>query len=105
MITYMIVNRQPDLVWYAQRWYEVDMGLLSVKPDAITLAWMLRMSLRMLAGPKRERTVRRYWQSAVSRGIHEDILQSSILPESELGLLSEVGDKSDNFWPKSCGER
>ncbi|EFR02380.1 DNA-directed RNA polymerase [Nannizzia gypsea CBS 118893] len=90
MITYMIVNRQPDLVWYAQRWYEVDMGLLSVKPDAITLAWMLRMSLRMLAGPKRERTVRRYWQSAVSRDIHEDILQSSILPESELGLLSEI---------------
>ncbi|KAK2845275.1 hypothetical protein FQN49_005880 [Arthroderma sp. PD_2] len=90
MITYMVVNRQPDLVWYAQRWFEVDMSLLSVKPDAITIAWMLRMCLRMLTGLKRERTARRYWQLAFKRQIHEDVLQSSILLESDIGLLSEI---------------
>ncbi|KAK2736397.1 DNA-directed RNA polymerase [Myotisia sp. PD_48] len=90
MVSYMIVNRQPRLVWYAQRWFEVDMQLLSAQPDAITFAWMLRMALRMLVGQKQERTVRRYWKMALKRDIGEDVLQSGILPESDLGLLSQL---------------
>lgn len=91
LVTEIIVNRRFDMVWYAQRWFEVDMKLLSVEPDAITFALMLRMSLRMLLGSKRDRTVRRYWELARSEYIEEDVLRAPILSESDLGLLSEVG--------------
>lgn len=91
MVSHMIVNRRPGMVWAAQRWFEVDMRqLANVEPDATTYALMLRMSLRMLLGPKRDRTVHRYWGMVKESQMEEEVLGLPILSEADLGLLSEI---------------
>jgi DNA-directed RNA polymerase len=91
MVSYMILSRNPKMVWPAQRWFEVDMRHGGVQPDATTYALMVRMSLRMLHGPKRDRTVRRYWELAKRTGVEEELLGLPVLSELDLGELSEVG--------------
>ncbi|WEW57393.1 DNA-directed RNA polymerase [Emydomyces testavorans] len=91
MVSHMILNRRPGMVWAAQRWFEVDMQQLAkVEPDATTFALMLRMALRILLGPRRDRTVRRYWALAKKANVEEDVLGLPILSEADLGLLSEI---------------
>jgi hypothetical protein len=63
---------------------------------------MIRMSLRMLHGSKRERSVRRYWGLAKKADLHEDLLASEVLTDLDLGELSKVGTGSsiiDGFCP------
>jgi DNA-directed RNA polymerase len=90
MISHMIVTRQSKLVWPVQRWFEVDMQNDGVEPDAASYALMMRLALRMLHGPKRDRTVRRYWDLAKRAGVEDEVLGIPILSELELGELSEV---------------
>lgn len=90
VISHMIFTRQNDMVLPVQRWFEVDMPKGGVTPDATTYASMIRMSLRMLHGPKRDRTVRRYWEMAKNAVIEEEVLAVPVLSELELGELSEV---------------
>ncbi|EEP75502.1 predicted protein [Uncinocarpus reesii 1704] len=91
MVSHMIVNRRPSMVWAAQKWFEVQMLQISkMQPDATTYALMLRMTLRMLLGPRRDRTVRRYWDMAKEAQVEEDVLGLPILSETDLGLLSEI---------------
>lgn len=91
MVAHMIYTRQSDMVLPLQKWFEVDMPAGGVKPDATTFAVMVRMSLRMLHGSKRDRSVRRYWGLAKSAGLHEDLLASEVLTDLDLGELSKVG--------------
>ncbi|KAI2201188.1 DNA-directed RNA polymerase [Ophidiomyces ophidiicola] len=91
IVSHMILNRRPGMVWAVQKWFEVDMRQLgNVEPDATSYALMLRMSLRMLLGPKRDRTVRRYWEMAKVANVEEDVLGLPILSEGDLGILSEI---------------
>jgi DNA-directed RNA polymerase len=90
MVAHMIVTRKLALVWPVQRWFEVDMQHGGVKPDATSYALMIRMSLRLLHGTKRDRTVRRYWNLATEAGVEEEVLGVPVLSELELGELSEV---------------
>ncbi|KAJ5629407.1 hypothetical protein N7528_003064 [Penicillium herquei] len=90
MISHMIVSRENDMVLPVQRWFEVDMPTIGVKPDAVTYAAMIRMSLRMLHGSKRDRTVRRYWELAKKENLHEDLLAVEVLTDMDLGALSEI---------------
>lgn len=90
VLSNMILTRQHELVRPLQRWFEVDMPYVNVKPDATTYAIMLKMALRMLHGTKRDRTVRRYWELAKSQEVEEELLAVPVLSELELGELSEV---------------
>lgn len=90
MVKHMIYTRQVEMALPLQKWFEVDMPAGGVKPDATTFAIMVRMSLRMLHGSKRERSVRRYWGLAKQAGLHEDLLASEVLTDLELGELSKV---------------
>lgn len=102
MVSHMIVTRQSEMVLPLQKWFEVDMPAGGVKPDATTFAVMIRMSLRMLHGSKRERSVRRYWGLAKKADLHEDLLASEVLTDLDLGELSKVStgnDVIDVFFP------
>ncbi|KAJ5587142.1 uncharacterized protein N7459_002907 [Penicillium hispanicum] len=90
MVTHMIITRQPEMVRPLQKWFETDMPGGGVKPDATTFAIMIRMALRMLYGPTRDRAVRRYWHLAKADGLHEDLLRVEVLSDLELGELSKI---------------
>lgn len=90
MVSYMITTRQHDMVLPLQKWFESDMPAAGVTPDANTYAIMIRMALRMLEGPKRDRSVRRYWNFAKQVDLHEDLLAVEILTDLDLGELSRV---------------
>lgn len=94
LVSHMIYSRNRDLVAHAQKWFEVDLKTEDVAPDAITYAWMLKMSLRFVHGTRGDRCVRRYWDLCKDDGIEEDVLTVPILSESELGRLSQV-----STWP------
>lgn len=90
MVNHMIVTRQQNMLLPLQRWFELDLPNGGVQPDARTYAIMIRMSLRMLHGSKRDRSVRRYWEFAKQNGVEEDVLAVPVLSELELGELSQV---------------
>lgn len=90
MVSHMIAKRQSEMVAPLQKWFEVDMPAVGMKPDALTFAVMTRMALRMLDGPQRERAVRRYWDLAKQRDMHEDLLAVEVLTDHDLGDLSKV---------------
>lgn len=99
MVSHMIITRQPEMVRPLQKWFELDMPGGGVKPDATTFAIMIRMALRMLHGPTRDRAVRRYWHLAKTDGLHEDLLGLEVLSDLELGELSKVRCSS---YPSLC---
>lgn len=90
MVNHMIVTRQQNMLLPLQRWFELDMPNGGMQPNAKTYAIMIRMSLRMLHGSKRDRSVRRYWEFAKQNGLEEDVLAVPVLSELELGELSQV---------------
>ena len=90
MVLHMIVTRQHQMIPSLQRWFEFDMPNEGVHPDAATLAIMVKMCLRMMHGPRRDRAVRKYWELAKKQDAEEDLLCHSMLGELELGELSEV---------------
>lgn len=102
MISHMIITRQTEMVTPMQKWFEVDMPSIGVKPDAFTYAAMIRMALRMLHGSKRDRTVRRYWELAKNDDLHEDLLAVEVLTDLDLGTLSEVCFAHQNQNLLSC---
>lgn len=90
MVSHMIVTRQHTMVPSLQRWFEFDMPNGGVQPDANTLAIMLRMALRMVHGPRRDREVRKYWDLVKQKGVEEEVLVHRSLGELELRELSEI---------------
>lgn len=90
VVSQAIITRQQDMVYSLQKWFEVDMQAAGVKPDATTLAAMIRLVLRMFHGSKRDRCVRRYWDIAKSEGLHEELLAVEVLTDLDLGELSRV---------------
>jgi DNA-directed RNA polymerase len=90
MVAHMILHRDHSMVLPLQKWVEVDMPAGGVTPDAITFAIMIRMSLRMLHGAKRDRTVRRYWELAQIAHVEEELVGIEILEDSDVGELSKV---------------
>lgn len=90
MVLHAVKNRDEALVLQVQRWFEVDMPHIGVKPDATTCAIMIMLSLRMYYGGKRDRAVRRYWTRAKQEQVAEELLAVPVLTDRELGELSEV---------------
>ncbi|KAI9930308.1 DNA-directed RNA polymerase [Aspergillus wentii] len=90
MVSHVIITRQDNMVLRLQRWFEYDMPNGDVKPDTTTFAIMIRMALRMLHGPKRDRAVRRYWGMAKENKVEDEVLAVPVLSELELGELSEI---------------
>lgn len=90
LVSRVVLTRNTRMLWPIQKWFEVDMHHGGAKPDATSYALMIRMSLRLLHGSRRDRTVRRYWSLAKEGGIEEEVLGVPILSELELGELSEV---------------
>ncbi|KAJ5165896.1 hypothetical protein N7492_006192 [Penicillium capsulatum] len=90
VVSQAIITRQQDMVFPIQKWFEVDIPAAGVQPDATTLAGMIRLSLRMLHGSKRDRCVRRYWELAKNANLHEDVLAVEVLTDLDLGELSRI---------------
>lgn len=89
MVSYMLYYRQHTLIPYIQRWFE-HKEAQGMMPNASSYALMLKMSLQMLTGFRRERTARRYWDRAKDAELDEQTLASGILTSSDLVLLTEV---------------
>ncbi len=64
MVMDMIVNKNRKNVDLINQWLEVDMHNAGVEPDARTYALKVKVALATMAGTKRDRTVRRYWELA-----------------------------------------
>ncbi|KAL4806280.1 hypothetical protein BDV18DRAFT_139120 [Aspergillus unguis] len=90
MVSHAISTNDFSLTQQVQRWFEVDMPWGGVQPDATTFAIMIKMSLRIYYGGKRDRAVRRYWQRAKQAQVEEDVLADPVLTDRELGELSEI---------------
>jgi DNA-directed RNA polymerase len=92
MVSDMIMNRKPALMAQLQKWFEVEMRIRvhQLEPDAMTYALMIKASLHTLHGPKRDRTVRRYWALAKDAGVENEVLNLPVLTDSELGEVTEV---------------
>ncbi|CAG8922497.1 unnamed protein product [Penicillium salamii] len=90
MVKHMIRTRDQSMVLPVQKWFEVDMRFCDITPDATTFACLLSMALRMLHGPQRERTVRRYWELAQNAGVEEEVVGLEILEDSDVGELSKI---------------
>jgi DNA-directed RNA polymerase len=90
MAAYMFRNSRPGMIFAAQRWFEVDLRTSGVDPDATTYALMLKMSLSMLHGSRRRRTVDRYWRMVTADELEEAVLTVPVLSDADLGLLAEV---------------
>ena len=90
VVSHMTMTRQHDLVSSLERWFNFDMPNGGVQPDFNTLAIMLRMTLRMVHGPRKDREVRKYWDLVKQQGVEEEVLVHRSLGELELRELSEV---------------
>lgn len=74
-----------------QAWFEVKLPKGKIKSDPRTLAIMLRMSLRMFQGSRRDRTVRRYWNMVQRSSCEVEVLSmSDLLTERDLGEISQI---------------
>ncbi|KAK2785462.1 DNA-directed RNA polymerase [Emmonsiellopsis sp. PD_33] len=90
MISHMIMARRHGMVFWAQKWFEVDMKHAGCAPDATSFAFMIKMCLRLQFEEKQARSVSRYWKLATEADVEEEVLGLPILSESDLGLLSEI---------------
>jgi DNA-directed RNA polymerase, mitochondrial len=74
-----------------QVWYEVKLPKGNLKPNARTMAVMLRMALRVFHGSKRERLVRRYWNMVQQNSFEDEVMfMNDLLTERDLGEISQV---------------
>lgn len=74
-----------------QTWFEVKLPRGFLKPDARTMAIMLRMTLRIFHGSRRDRTVRRYWNMVKQNEFELEVLSMpDLLTERDLGEISQV---------------
>lgn len=72
-------------------WIEVHMRRAGLEPDACTLALRIKVALESLAGGKRARTIRRYWDMTTEYGLESKVLSlREVLDERDLGKLSEI---------------
>lgn len=75
-----------------QTWFEVKLPRgKTLRPDARTMAIMLRMTLRMLHGSRRDRTVRRYWNMVVENHFETEVVSmTDLLNDRDWGEISQV---------------
>jgi DNA-directed RNA polymerase, mitochondrial len=74
-----------------QTWFEVKLPQGFLKPNARTMAIMLRMTLRLFHGSRRDRTVRRYWNMVKQHKFEVEVLSMpDLLTERDLGEISQV---------------
>jgi DNA-directed RNA polymerase, mitochondrial len=91
MVMDMLVNKNKKNAELINQWIEVDMQNAGVEPDARTYALKVKVALDMMPSPKRDRTVRRYWELArQSKNLNEAVSLRDILSEHDLGKLSEI---------------
>ncbi|PYI26736.1 mitochondrial DNA-directed RNA polymerase [Aspergillus indologenus CBS 114.80] len=90
IVSHMSVTRQHELVPACQRFFEVELRVQGLEPNAASYAIMIRMALRMFHGSKRDRTVRRYWEFVKSKSWEERVLSDPVFSESDLGELSQI---------------
>ncbi|KZF23167.1 DNA/RNA polymerase [Xylona heveae TC161] len=89
-IDYAIRKRDMDALKAVQKWFEVEMRSPDVEPDATSYALMLKATLRLLQGPKMERTVRRYYYMAEERNLGVAALSTNILNDAELFKVTRI---------------
>jgi len=86
----IIRHKDQDLLKALQKWFEIEMRLRDIVPDATTYALLLKASFQIYQRPKMERTVRRYMELAQHAQLRDEALSLPILTEAELGLISQV---------------
>lgn len=86
-----IWNRTTDNLSKINTWVEAVLGKADIKPDAQTFALKIKAAMATLQGPKRDRTVRRYWDMAKEHNVDWEVASlREILSDSDLGKLSEI---------------
>ncbi len=100
IIRYKDQNILKDL----QKWFEIEIRLRGIEPDATIYALLLKASLQIPHRAKMERTVRRYMELALQAELRDEALSLAVLSEAELGLISQVSghhpwriDSADRF--------
>ena len=100
-VEHIIRHKDQDLLKALQKWFEIEIRLRGIEPDAQTFALLLKASLQISQRPKMERTVRRYMEFALQAQLREEALSLPILTEGELGLISQVTDPANRV-PHHC---
>ncbi|OKL57449.1 hypothetical protein UA08_07161 [Talaromyces atroroseus] len=95
VVTDMIANQSREEALQkaasVQVWFEVKLPQGNLKPNARTMAVMLRMALRIFHGSKRERLVRRYWNMVQQNSFEDEIMyMNDLLTERDLGEISQI---------------
>lgn len=86
-----IWNRTTDNLSKINTWVEAVLGKADIKPNAQTFALKIKAAMATLQGPKRDRTVRRYWDMAKEHNVDWEVASlREILSDSDLGKLSEI---------------
>ncbi|KAI9836646.1 MAG: hypothetical protein M1819_001280 [Sarea resinae] len=114
-----ITARDPEALKSAQKWFEVEIRGGGIEPDATTYALMVKGALRVLQGPKMERTVRRYMDMASRAERDVEVLNLPILADAELynvlricpteyypaeEEIEETADTSSLLYPQETGD-
>lgn len=89
-VEHIIRHKDQDQLKALQKWFEIEIRLRGIEPDATTYALLLKASLQISQRPKMERTVRRYMELAMHAQLRDEALSLPILTEAELGLISQV---------------
>jgi len=89
-VEHIIKHKDQSSLKALQKWFEIEIRLRDIEPDATTLALLLKASLQVSQRPKMERTVRRYMEFALHAQLRDEALSLPILTEAELGLISQV---------------
>ena len=74
----------------AQKYYEIKIRLSGTRADADVYAYLVKGSLNFSHGPKRERTVRRYYDFAKSDERDLEMFQLPILSDAEISMVTMV---------------
>lgn len=90
IVTDAIMNRKEEMLVNIQHWFEVGMRKVGIEADGTSYALMIKSSLHLLHGSKRDRTIRRYWDLAKRADVHLELIRGPILTDWELGKLTEV---------------
>ena len=95
-----LMNKSRKNIDRINRWVEVDMMKAGLQPDARKYALKIKVVLATLDGPKRDRTVRRYWEFAKDHDIESKVAElRGILTDHDLGKLSEICPNLDFDFP------
>lgn len=89
----IVRTQDAELLKHVYKWFEVDIRMEGIAPNAITYALMIQASLQEAIPSKLERTVRRYIHMAEEDGMRDEAMAVclTLLHSQDIGKITQVG--------------